>query len=341
MLLVVSVLCATRATAQSCEPGSVRDELLKEIGSCGGIRLVIGYPPGGNTYLIGGYFERYLKEDLGITSPTIYIETRPGAGGEIAARDVASMSEAESRCRWMVAQSNQLSSNQYFQRREGREGVDPDAAFERIALLAEAPLVLVVNPNVSPHKSVEELVAHLREKGKDAENLYGSNGHFATDHLATLAFLDSRGVTAVHDPRTGSQPMINDLITKTRVLDFSFLSLALIKERIQSGDLRALGIARAEPLTLPDGRSVPSLVNERFQGASIWVALVGKKGMPSALVPPLKRAAACFPQSARARAVADQLSLNLGGSDEELERKIRSEIAIAKEELKAQQTATR
>jgi tripartite-type tricarboxylate transporter receptor subunit TctC len=134
MLLVASVLCATRAIAQSCEPSSVRDELLKEIGSCGGIRLVIGYPPGGNTYLIGGHFERYLKEDLGITSPTVYIETRPGAGGEIASRDIASMSEIEARCRWMVAQSNQLSSNQYYQRREGRQGVDPNAAFGLLSL---------------------------------------------------------------------------------------------------------------------------------------------------------------------------------------------------------------
>jgi tripartite-type tricarboxylate transporter receptor subunit TctC len=319
----------------------VRDELLKEIASCGGVRLVIGYPPGGNTYLIGGHFERYLKEDLGITSPTIAIETRPGAGGEIAARDIASMREAESRCRWMVAQSNQLSSNQFYQRREGREGVNPDAAFERIALLAEAPLVLVVNPNVSPHRTVEDLVGHLRQKGKDAENLYGSNGHFATDHLATLAFLDSRGVAAVHDARTGSQPMINDLITKTRVLDFSFLSLALIKEHIESGQLRALGIARAEPLVLSNGQIVPSLVNEGFKGASIWVALVGKKGMPPGLVPALKRTATCFTTSARIRTVADQLSLTLGGSDEELDRKIRTEIAIAREELRAQQAPIR
>jgi tripartite-type tricarboxylate transporter receptor subunit TctC len=316
----------------------VRDELLKEIGSCGGIRLVIGYPPGGNTYLIGGHFERYLKEDLGITSPTVYIETRPGAGGEIASRDIASMSEIEARCRWMVAQSNQLSSNQYYQRREGRQG--PQRRL-RIALLAEAPLVLVVNPNVSPHQTVEELITHLRDKGKDANNLYGSNGHFATDHLATLAFLDSRGVTAVHDPRTGSQPMINDLITKNRVLDFSFLSLALIKGQIENGSMRALGIARTEPLVLSDGRVVPSLANEQFKSASIWVALVGKNGMPATLVPPLKRAAFCFTQSARARAVADQLSLTLGGSDEELDRKIRSEIAIAEEEFKAQQALSR
>jgi tripartite-type tricarboxylate transporter receptor subunit TctC len=241
----------------------------------------------------------------------------------------------------MVAQSNQLSSNQYFQRREGYRGVDPDTAFEHIALLAEAPLVLVVNPNVSPHHSADELIAYLRNNTRRGDNLYGSNGHFATDHLATLAFLDSRGVTAVHDPRTGSQPMINDLMTKTRVLDFSFLSLALIKEQIESGAIRALGIARPEPLILSDGRIVPSLVNDRFKGASIWVALVGKKGMPAALIRPLKRAAMCFTQSARARAVADQLSLTLGGSDEELERKIRSEIAIAEQEYRAQQATTR
>jgi tripartite-type tricarboxylate transporter receptor subunit TctC len=188
---------------------------------------------------------------------------------------------------------------------------------------------------------VEELITHLRDKGKDANNLYGSNGHFATDHLATLAFLDSRGVTAVHDPRTGSQPMINDLITKNRVLDFSFLSLALIKGQIENGSMRALGIARTEPLVLSDGRVVPSLANEQFKSASIWVALVGKNGMPATLVPPLKRAAFCFTQSARARAVADQLSLTLGGGDEELDRKIRSEIAIAEEEFKAQQALSR
>jgi uncharacterized protein with GYD domain len=63
--------------------------------------------------------------------------------------------------------------------------------------------------------------------------------------------------------------------------------------------------------------------------------------MPATLVPPLKRAAFCFTQSARARAVADQLSLTLGGGDEELDRKIRSEIAIAEEEFKAQQALSR
>src|SRR5262245_21959848 len=140
MLLLTAALYATRALAQNCEPSFVRDELVKEIGTCGGVRLVIGYPAGGNTYLVGGHFERYLKEDIGITSPTVYIETRPGAGGEIASRDIASMSDSEARCRWMVAQSNQLSSNQYYQRREGRQGIDPDLAFERIALLADGDL---------------------------------------------------------------------------------------------------------------------------------------------------------------------------------------------------------
>src|SRR5262249_4437206 len=108
--LLAALLGMGRADAQDCTTASGRDALLKEIGSCSGVRLVLGYPTGGNTYLIGGHFERYLQEDIGIISPAIFIETRPGAGGEIAARDIAAMSAGEARCRFMVAQSNQLSS---------------------------------------------------------------------------------------------------------------------------------------------------------------------------------------------------------------------------------------
>lgn len=339
LLLQTSAIAQTVDAAKSCAAADLRRQLMPHFTQCPNnlMTLVIAYNPGGNTDTVGRFYQSYLESiasDSGASAPAFstVIESKPGASGEIGSRYVAEADARTAACRLMVAQSNQLTTNELGV----PNAINPETDLKLIGMLAEAPLVLAVNAKTSPHKSFEDLQKYLKAGGD--RNFYGSNGNFATDHLAVETMLGYMGARGTHVPFTGSGPMIQSLLSGSeKGVDFALVSAGLIRAYLLDGRLRALGVARPGPLALPRGTGQPDLLIEpiakyvpEFQSASMWVALTGGRNMPDSLGAAMERTAQCFAQSPKPRALAAELVFDLGGSRDALRKRMRAETQEAR-----------
>src|SRR4029077_6397902 len=117
------------------------------------IRFVVGFTPGGPSDILA----RALGQKLGERwSQQVGIETRPAAGGNVAAEAVAK--SAPDGYTWLLGNNSILATNQSLYR---SLGYDPVKDFAPVSLVAVQPNILVVNPQL-PVKSVTELVAYAR-----------------------------------------------------------------------------------------------------------------------------------------------------------------------------------
>jgi tripartite-type tricarboxylate transporter receptor subunit TctC len=338
-LLQLPAIAQTADAAKSCAIADLRKQLVPHFAQCPNnlMTLVIAYNPGGNTDTVGRFYQSYLESiasDSGAAAPAFstMIESKPGASGEIGSRYVAEADAKIAACRLLVAQSNQLTTNELGV----PNAINPDTDLKLISMLAEAPLVLAVNAQTSPHKTLADLQKYLKSGGE--RNFYGSNGNFATDHLAVETMLAHMGARGTHVPFTGSGPMIQSLLSGSeRGVDFVLVSAGLIRAYLLDGRLRALGVARPGPLAMPRGAGQPDLVIEpiaklvpEFQSASMWVALTGGRNMPDGLGVAMERTAQCFAQAPKARALAGEMVFELGGSRNALRNRMRAETAEAR-----------
>jgi len=152
-----------------------------------------------------------------------------------------------------------------------------------IAILAETPFVLVVNPKRLPVSNVKDMVALIRSK-PDQYN-FGSSGNGTILHLAAETFLDAAGLKARHIPYKGVGPMITDLIGGQ--VDFAVLSMPSVQAHLKAGTLRAIAVTGAT--RVPSLANVPTL---QEQGINVtvggWLAAIGPAGLSAAEVKRLR-----------------------------------------------------
>jgi tripartite-type tricarboxylate transporter receptor subunit TctC len=194
----------------------------------GPVRIVIPYPPGGGTDILGRALGQKLNERLG--QPVI-IDNRAGANGSVGTAMVAKAAP-DGQTLLMVpagyaANPALYKSLPYDQARD----------LAPVSHLASGPLVLVVHPSL-PARSVQELIA-LAKARPGAINV-GSAGTGSLPHLCAELFNSTSGVKLVHIPYKGSGPAIIDVMSGQVPVYFMNIlqSLALIK----AGKLRALGV---------------------------------------------------------------------------------------------------
>jgi tripartite-type tricarboxylate transporter receptor subunit TctC len=332
---VAAIGVAVAGTA-TCEDEVLRREIAQQVNACprGTLNLVIGYNPGGNTYMLGNGFITYLRRVAGNDSFTVTMEAKPGASGEIASRYVAGLDAREAACQVLVAQSNQLTTNQIGL----PNPVDPTRDLVPIALLGESPLVVTINPAKTSSRSIEDWGKYLATaKGAERHDFYGSNGNYATDHLATERLMQAIGTQGTHVPFTGSAPMILSLVgaAAEQQIDFGLLALGLVSGHFADGRLMGLAVAQKDPVRIRrKGREdivIPSIdrIAPDFR-ASIWVALAGGRRMPEPLGRALEHASECFAVDTASRdTLVGELLFTLGGSRSELIERMKVETADA------------
>jgi len=319
----------------ACDADALRRELAHQASACPRetLNFIIGYNPGGNTYTLGNGFIAYLRRIAGDDSFNVSMEAKPGASGEIASRFVAELGAREAACQILVAQSNQLTTNQIGL----PNPVDPMKDLVPISLLGEAPLVLTVNPAATPFRSPEDWASDLRAAtGERRHDFYGSNGNYATDHLATERLMRAIGARGTHVPFTGSAPMILSLVSASQQqIDFGLLSLGLIGGYLADGRLLGLAVAQKDDVRIPhkghDDIVIRSIdrIAPGFR-ASIWVALAGGRRMPPSLGRVLERASECFAIDKPSRdAFVGEMMFSLGGSRLDLIDRVEFETAEA------------
>lgn len=234
------------------------------------IKLLVGFPPGGPTDIIGRVIADDLAKELG--QPVI-VENRGGAGGVIAASALATakpdgytlMVAVES------AQTRALALN-------GTLAYDQEKSFTFIRKVAEQHSIVVVNPNV-PVKTLAELIAYAKAHPGELN----TGGTFATSsHIGGTLFDMANGtkLTFINYPG-GAQPITD---TIAGVLQVGFFTEATVAQHIKAGTLRALAIAAPErSATFPDLPTVVEAGSKPFD-PSPWFGIVGPAGLPPDVV---------------------------------------------------------
>ncbi|HEV7263439.1 MAG TPA: tripartite tricarboxylate transporter substrate-binding protein [Falsiroseomonas sp.] len=234
------------------------------------VRLLCGFSPGGATDLLA----RLMADRLaGIWGRPVVVENRPGAGGNIAAEQVARAAPDGNTL--LLGTSAQVQAASLF----ARLPYHPLRDFTALLLLAGYPVVLVVTPSM-PATNLAEFVAYA--KAHPGEVTMASSGIGNTPHLAALLLGHMAGVEFTHVQYTGAA------MAQTAVLNgevrAAFQSMILAKPAIAAGQERALGTTSAE--RWPELPDVPTIAEQGYAGyeAGSWFGIQGPAGMPPDLV---------------------------------------------------------
>ena len=275
------------------------------------VRLVVPYPPGGPTDLVGRTFAAKLSE---IWGQVVVIENRPGANGNIAAQLVA-RSAPDGSVLLMHSSSMVINAIMYK-----APGYDPFTDFTPISQVFDYKLIVVVHPSV-PATSLKELVDLA--KAKPGYITYASaGGAGAPTHLSVEMFKQRAGIDLVHVPYQGGAPSTNDLLAGHVMMMFNTPLGSL--QYIKTGQLRALAVTGLErnPLA-PD---LPTVAELGYPGFDVgtWFAIWGPAGLPPEIV---KTASEGIRRVARMPDVLERLRTNglnaIGGTSEELAQVMR------------------
>ena len=241
------------------------------------VTLVVPYPPGGATDIIGRVVGQQLSERLG---KPVVVENRAGAGGNIGAQAVA-RAKPDGYTLLMGALTSH-SINEVLQPKVVQFDLAKD--FAPVSLVGTVPLVLVVNAQVAA-TSVGQLVDLA--KAKPAELGFASAGNGSPQHLAGELFKLLTGTSILHVPYKGSGPAMIDVVGNQVPMMVETAPASV--SHIKSGKLRALLVAASERVaTLPD---VPTAAEAGLPGfeVSSMFGVLAPAGTPREVIDRLNR----------------------------------------------------
>ena len=278
------------------------------------IRMIVPYPPGGPTDVLGRIVAQKLSESLG---QQVVVENRPGASGMIGAELVAKAAP-DGYTLLTNASIHVINPSLY-----PKMNFDALRDFAPVSLIAQVPLILVVNPGL-PVKSVQELIA----LGKAEPNRlnFGSSGNAAAPHLAGESFKIATGIQMQHVPYKGSAPALTDLIGGQVQLIFDSMPSAM--PHVKSGKIRALAVTTAKRSpTVPD---LPTIAESGVPGFDIstWYGVWAPAGTPKDIV---NKVSAEIAKALQQPAVRERLAAlgaePVGNTPEEFAAYCQSELA--------------
>ena len=278
------------------------------------IKIIVPTPAGGPVDVMARLLANALPAQLG---QPVYVENKPGAGNIIGSKLAADA--IPDGYNLTVTAASGLIMSPMIHKNAGYSA----SSFAPIALIAETPQVLVVNPAL-PVKSVAELVAYARANPGTLN--YSTGGVGTLPHLTGELFKATTGTQIVHVPYKGGGPALSAAMTGEVQITFDTLSTSL--QLVRDGRLRALAIggSRRSP-ELPD---VPTMSESGFPTLSTgaWTALLAPRSTPPAVIARLN---AATNEALHAEPMAGMLAklgaTPRGGSPKELADYIQSETA--------------
>ena len=235
------------------------------------IRLIVPYPPGGPTDIMGRLTSEVLTKRL---AQNVIVDNRGGAataiGTEMAARAPADGYTVLVSSETTFAVTPALRDNLPYH---------PERDFAPISLLTTQPYVLAVSPSL-PVNSVSQLVAHA--KANPGKLSYGSAGIGGGNHLAGEMFKQAAGVDIVHVPYKGNGPAISDLMGGQIALMLG--SISSLYPHASAKKLRLLAVASAKRSVVAS--EIPTFTEEGMPGFQVygWNAIVAPRGTPEPIV---------------------------------------------------------
>jgi len=240
------------------------------------IRLIIGFPAGGSTDIVGRVVAQKLGERLG---QTIVVENRGGAGGTIGT-DAAAKAAPDGYTLTLGTTSTMAVAPGAYT----RLGYDPIKSFSPVSLVAVTPYLLVVNPQV-PANSLAELVTLV--KSQPGKLNYASAGNGSTTQLATEMLNDVTGMNMAHIPYKGNAAA--DLAILSNQVEVLFGSMPALLQHAKSNKLRALAVgSSSRSPALPEIPTVAELGYPGFE-AALWLGILAPAGTAKPIIDKLNK----------------------------------------------------
>jgi tripartite-type tricarboxylate transporter receptor subunit TctC len=278
------------------------------------IRLVVPFPPGGQTDTYTRLIARKLQEQAG---GTVLVENRPGADTRIASDFVAKA--APDGTTYLVNGAVIAINASLFPKLP----YDTLKDFAPVSLLFQNPLILAAAPTLAV-TTVADVVKHSQSQPRGVN--FASAGKGTMGHLALEMFDDMAKLRVEHIAYKGSAPALQDLITGTVALFFDNTTSVL--PFIRAGRAKAIAITSPKRVAnLPD---LPTMQEGGIAGftAINWTMLLAPAATPAPL---LARMEAETIKAMRSKEIGDQLAndaVEVAGSDRaEAARMLRDEIA--------------
>ncbi|MDD0814365.1 tripartite tricarboxylate transporter substrate binding protein [Curvibacter sp. HBC28] len=243
------------------------------------ITLVIPFPPGGSTDILGRLIGKKLSDKLG---QSVVIDNRAGAGTVIGASYVAK-APADGYT-LLVSSGTTFTVNPAIQ---SKLPYDPVKSFEPIGIAGRTGLILLANKAV-PVNNVKEFVAAA--KAAPGTFSYGSYGSGTTSHFAAEMILYATGTKLLHVPYKGSAPAMVDLMGGQIPFTVDTVSAAL--PQLKGGKIKAIAVTTAKRSSLLP--QVPTLAESGYPDLDMdtWLAIVAPRGLPPAVKTQLEKALA-------------------------------------------------
>lgn len=262
-LVLASTLTGPAALAQSGYPSRP-------------VKLIVAFPPGGATDLIGREVAKGLQE---IWGQSVIVDNKPGAAGMIAAE--ATTRAAPDGLTLMLATDGAMVVIPFLQEKVPYNALTD---LKPIAMVAGIPLILVASPGLGV-KTFGEFLAAAKANTKGID--YASSGMGGSHHMSMELLQRTTGIKLNQIAYKGGAPAMQDVLAGHVPVMWSAVSTAL--PHIQSGKLVPLAIGSLERSpALPNVPTVAELGYPGFEAGN-WVGVVAPAGVPDATVQKIER----------------------------------------------------
>lgn len=306
-LLILAACCALPSAAQDTAYPSKP------------IRLIVPVPPGGAADAMARLVADHLQSKWG---QPVVVDNKPGAGSAVGLGLLAKSPPDG----YTIGMGNIAANAINPALQPAQFSYQPVKDFAAISLIGVTPLILVVNADKVPAKTIPEFIAHL--KANPGKLAYGSSGTGSSLHIAMELFLQKTGTSMLHVPYKGSAPMMTDLLGGQVIAAMDAATTAW--PQVQAGKLRALGLAGSERAFFAP--ELP-LVRDVVSGFDVkpWHGLMAPAGTPPAIVNKLSEEVQAFLRTPDAQnKLRDKGVVRVGSSAADFQAFMASEFELYK-----------
>lgn len=235
------------------------------------LRLIIPFPPGGGTDIIGRTVGQRLTDAFGVQ---VVIDNRGGAGGLIGT-EMAARANPDGHT-LMIGSVSTICINPSLHK---NLSFDPGKDLAPVSLVASTPSVLVVT-NSLPAKSVKDLIAIV--KAKPGQLSYATPGSGSSSHLGSELLNQAAGISIQHVPYKGTGLAVTDLVSGQVAMFIT--NMPSVLPMVKAGRVRALAVTSLQRSTLmPD---LPTVAESGIPGFEVivWYGLLAPAAVPAPIL---------------------------------------------------------
>lgn len=235
------------------------------------VRLVAAFPPGTPGEVIARLIQPSLQKMWG---QTVVVENRPGAGGNLAAAEVARAQDGHT---LLVGPDTILTINPHVYK---KLTFSPRDALVPVTYFASFNQMLVCNPG-SKVRSLEDFVRQPSSK------MYASGGTGSPSHMAMVMLLSTTGTELVHVPYKGPGLAAQDVMAGH--VDCGFIVSSVVLQHVQSARLQAVAVSGKERSVLMP--AVPTVAEKGHAGfdATFFETLMAPAGTSASVLEKIQR----------------------------------------------------